>query len=82
MKLSEPFEKSNSVFKSLKINQNIEIGDICQVAGWGRTEKRRSVKDLMTTNVRILSSESCSLYKDQFKDDSMICAGSKVMNCI
>ena len=79
LKLSEPFEETDSVSKSLKINQNVEIDDICQVAGWGRTEKRRSVRDLRTTKVRILSSENCSLYEDQFNDDSMICAGRKVI---
>ena len=54
----------------------------CQIDGWGRTESSsrfRGVADLRTVKVvTLLPSINCSLYREQFDGEIMICAGDRV----
>ena len=53
----------------------------CQIDGWGKTENSsrfRGVDDLRTVNVTLLAPINCSLYREQFDGEIMICAGNRV----
>ena len=63
------------------IDIDLEFGMNCQIAGWGRTEnssKFRGVDNLRTVNVTLLPPINCSIYKEQFDGEIMICAGDRV----
>ena len=63
------------------IGIDLEFGMNCQIAGWGRTEnpsKFRGVDNLRTVNVTLLPPINCSICREQFDGEVMICAGDRV----
>ena len=74
LKLTHPFPKSQFNNWYLPVMNRL-------IDGWGGTENSsrfRGVDDLRTVNVTLLAPINCSLYREQFDGEIMICAGDRV----
>ncbi|XP_069094408.1 granzyme B(G,H)-like [Pleurodeles waltl] len=56
--------------------KKVKAGDVCSVAGWGRTAPRGRLADkLQEVNLKVVEVEECKKISENFEEDSMICAG-------
>ncbi|XP_043909823.1 chymase-like [Protopterus annectens] len=69
------FTKEVQIIALPKEDHDIPVNTTCEVAGWGKTEKRRSSKVLMEVAVPVISNKTCMKYFPTL-NNTMVCANA------